>query len=323
MKRLFIAASIAASAMLFGTIFAAAQDWPTKLVKIVVPFAAGATPDVIARLIADDLQTKLNQAFIVENRPGASGNTGTDAVAKAEPDGGTIGVSIGGPLAINTLLFPNLPYDPRKDLTLITLLVTQPSVLAVNTSLGVTDTRALVDVIRRDPGKYSFGSIGAGSLSHLAMEAIALKSGTRLVHVPYPSSPQAVTALLRNDVQMVCLPAISIMPQLKSGAIKVLAVSTAERSSLLPDIPTLKEGGIDIEADAWSGLIAPAGMPAPMTARIGQFVAQAVTTPVVRDKLAAQFMTPIPGTPAEFRARIDADIARWSPVITAAKIKVE
>jgi len=319
MKRAVIAATI----VVFGTILAAAQDWPTKLVKIVVPFAAGATPDVIARLIADDLQTKLNQAFIVENRPGASGNTGTDAVAKAAPDGTTIGVSIGGPLAINTLLFSNLPYDPRKDLTLITLLVTQPSVLAVNTALGVTDTRALIEVIKRDPGKYAFGSIGAGSLSHLAMEAIALKSGTKLVHVPYPSSPQAVTALLRNDVQMVCLPAISIMPQLRSGTIKVLAVSTDERSPLLPDIPTLKEAGIDVEADAWNGLIAPAGISKPMTARIGQLVGQAVTTPVVRDKLAAQYMTPIPGTPAEFRARIDSDIARWSPIIAAAKIKIE
>jgi len=319
MKRSIIAAAILA----LGMICAAAQVWPTKLVKIIVPFAAGATPDVVARLIADDLQTRLNQAFIIENRPGASGNTGTDAVAKAEPDGGTFGVSIGGPLAINTLLFPSLPYDPRKDLTLITLLVTQPSVLAVNASLGVNDTRALIDVIKRNPGKYAFGSIGAGSLSHLAMEAIGLKSGAQLVHVPYASSPQAVTALLRNDVWMVCLPAISIMPQLHSGGIKVLAVSTAEPSPLLPDIPTLKESGIDVEADAWSGLIAPAGIPKAMTARIGQFVAQAVTTPIVRDKLATQFMTPIPGTPAEFRARIDDDIARWSPVIEAAKIKIE
>ena len=313
---------MAAAILALGMICAAAQVWPTKLVKIIVPFAAGATPDVVARLIADDLQTRLNQAFIIENRPGASGNTGTDAVAKAEPDGGTIGLSIGGPLAINTLLFPSLPYDPRKDLTLITLFA-QPSVLAVNASLGVNDTRALIDVIKRNPGKYAFGSIGAGSLSHLTMEAIALKSGTQLVHVPYASSPQAVTALLRNDVQMVCLPAISIMPQLHPGGIKVLAVSTAERSPLLPDIPTLKESGIDVEADAWSALIAPAGIPKAMTARIGQFVAQAVTTPVVRDKLATQFMTPIPGTPAEFRARIDDDIARWSPVIEAAKIKIE
>src|ERR1700746_993936 len=319
MKRIVIAVV----ALALGTVFAAAQDWPTKLVKIIVPFAAGATPDVVARLIADDLQTRLNQDFIVEKRPGASANTGTDPVAKAEPDGGTIGVSIGGPLAINTLLFPSLPYDPRKDLTLITLLVTQPSVLAVNAALGVNDTRALIDVIKRNPGKYAFGSIGAGSLSHLAMEAIALKRGTQLVHVPYASSPQAVTALLRNDVQMVCLPAISIVPQLHSGAIKVLAVSTAERSPLLPDLPTLKEAGIDVEADAWSGFIGAAGIPEAVTAGVRTFFREAVTTPVVRDKLAAQFMTPIPGTPAEFRARIDGDIARWSPVIAAAKIKIE
>jgi tripartite-type tricarboxylate transporter receptor subunit TctC len=181
----------------------------------------------------------------------------------------------------------------------------------------------LLDVIKRDPGKYAFGSIGAGSLSHLAMEAIALKSGAKLVHVPYSSSPQAVTALLRNDVQMVCLPAISIVPQLGSGGLRVLAVSTDERSPLLPDIPTLKEAGIEVEADAWSGLIAPAGIPDAMVARIGRLVSETLGSPVIRDKLAAQLMTPIPGTPAQFRARIDGDITRWSPVIAAAKIKIE
>ena len=202
-------------------------------------------------LIADYLHDKSQVPFIVENKPGASGNTGTDAVAKAAPDGSTIGISIGGPLAINTLLFGNLPYDPKKDLTLITMLVTQPSALAVNTSLGVNTTRELIDLIAHNPGKYAYGSIGTGSLSQLAMEAIALKSGTQLVHVPYSSSPQAMTALIRNDVQMVCLPAISVVPQLSSGKVKILAVTTAERSALLPGIPTLKEAGIDVEADAW------------------------------------------------------------------------
>ena len=239
------------------------------------------------------------------------------------PDGSTIGMSIGGPLAINTLLFGNLPYDPRKDLALITMLVTQPSALAVNASLGVNSARELVDLIRRNPGKYAFGSIGTGSLSHLAMEAIALKSGTQLVHVPYASSPQAMTALIRNDVQMVCLPAISVVPQLGSGAVKILAVSTAERSALLPGIPTLKEAGIDVEADAWMGLIAPAGISDAMVERIGKLVGEAITSRAIREKLTTQLMEPIPGTPAEFRARIDADIARWTPVIEAAKIKIE
>jgi len=314
---------VAALTVLICTLSAVAQDWPAKTVKIIVPFAAGATPDVVARLIADYLQDKLQQTFIVENRPGAGGNTGTDAVAKAEPDGSTIGVSIGGPLAINTLLFSNLPYDPRKDLALITMLVTQPSALAVNVSLGVNTTQELVDLIRRNPAKYAFGSIGAGSLSHLAMEAIALKSGTQLVHVPYASSPQAMTALIRNDVQMVCLPAISVVPQLGSGSIRILAVSTAERSALLPGVPTLKEGGIDVQADAWSGLIAPAGIPDAMVERIGKLVGDALTSRAIREKLTAQLMEPSPGTPAEFRARVDADIARWTPVIEAAKIKID
>jgi tripartite-type tricarboxylate transporter receptor subunit TctC len=319
MKRSLVAGLL----VLLGTFSAAAQDWPAKTVKIIVPFAAGATPDVVARLIADYLQDKLQQTFIVENRSGASGNTGTDAVAKADPDGSTIGVSIGGPLAVNTLLFSNLPYDPKKDLALITMLVTQPSALAVNAGLGVNTTQELIDLIRREPGKYAFGSIGTGSLSHLAMEAIAFKSGTQLVHVPYPSSPQAMTALIRNDVQMVCLPAISVVPQLGSGAIKILAVSTAERSALLPGIPTLKEAGIDVEADAWMGLIAPAGISQPMVARIGKLVGEAVTSRAIREKLTAQLMEPVPDTPAEFRARIDADVARWTPVIEAAKIKID
>src|SRR6202023_1102443 len=252
---------LAALAILFGTLSAFAQDWPTKSVRIIVPFAAGATPDLVARLIADYLHDKLGKPFIVENKPGASGNTGTDAVAKAEPDGSTIGVSIGGPLVINTLLFSSLPYDPKKDLALVTMLVAQPSALAVNASLGVKDTAELIDLIKRNPGKYTYGSIGTGSLSQLALEAIGLKSGTKLVHRPHPASPPAIQAPMRHDAQMVCLPAISVVPQLAGGTIKMLAVSTAGRSALLPDVPTLKEAGIDVQADAWSRLFGAAGVP--------------------------------------------------------------
>jgi len=309
--------------ILASTPYGAAAEWPTRTVRIVVPFAAGSTPDIVARLLADDLKDTVQQPLIIENKPGASGNTGTDAVAKAAPDGLTLGVSIGGPLAINTLLFAKLPYDPRKDLTLITTLVTQPSVVAVNANLGVDNARDLVELIRRNPGKYAFGSIGTGSLSHLAMAAIALRSGTALVHVPFSSSPQAMTALLRNDVQMVCLPAIAVLPQTGSGAVKILAVSTAERSALLPGIPTLKEAGIDVEADAWNGLIAPAGISDATVARIGGLVAAALMSRASRDMLTAQFMEPIPASPSAFRARIDADIARWKPVIEAAKINLD
>src|SRR5215468_11823577 len=202
--------------------------------------------------------------FVVENKPGASGNLGTDIVAKATPDGSTLGVSIGGPLAINTLLFARLPYDPHKDISPVTQLVTQPSVLAINPALGVASVADLVALLKNNPAKYNFASIGNGSLSHLAMEAIAIKAGAELVHVPYTSSPQAVTAVIRNDAQMTCLPAISVTPQAAAGKVKILAVSTAGRSPYLPEVPTLKETGIDVEADAWNGLIAPGGTPAPI-----------------------------------------------------------
>jgi tripartite-type tricarboxylate transporter receptor subunit TctC len=298
------------------------QEWPTRPVKLYVPFGPGSTPDMVARVIADRLAQKLGQPFVVEDKPGASGNLGTDAVAKAEPDGYTLGISIAGPLAINALLFGKLPYDPAKDFSYITMVATQPSALAVNTRLGVSTVAELVELLKRNPGKYNFGSIGNGSVSHLAMEAIALKSGTQIVHVPYTSSPQAMTALLRGDVEMACLPAIAVTPQLASGGVKILAVSTADRSALLPGIPTLREGGVDVEADAWNGLIAPAGTPDAIVAKIAREVAEVITAPEVRDKLATQLMEPIPGTPAEFRARIEADVARWAPVIRAANVRV-
>jgi len=212
------AIAITTAGLLFAAVTAAAQDWPAKTVRIIVPFGPGSTPDMVGRLIADDLQQKLGQPFVIENRPGASANTGTDVVAKAEPDGYTIGISLGGPLAINTLLFAKLPYDPAKDLALITMLTTQPSVLVVNSGLGVSSVGELVELLKKNPGKYNYGSIGNGSLSHLAMEALALKSGTKMVHIPYPGSPQAMTAVLRNDVQMACLPAISVTPHPIHGA---------------------------------------------------------------------------------------------------------
>ena len=216
--------ALALIGVLIGLEPAAAQEWPTKTVKIIVPFGPGSTPDAVARLIGDRLQQKLGQAFVIENKPGASGNLGTDAVAKAEPDGATIGISIGGPLAINTLLFSKLPYDPGKDIAPITQLVTQPSALAINAGLNVNSVSELVELLKREPGKHNFGSIGNGSLSHLAMEAIALKSGVKLVHIPYAGSPQAMTALLRGDVQMACLPAISVTPHVGPGKVKILAV---------------------------------------------------------------------------------------------------
>jgi tripartite-type tricarboxylate transporter receptor subunit TctC len=315
-------AALAIASLLLSFAPACAQTWPGKITRIIVPFGPGSTPDMVARLITDRLAQKLGETFVVENKPGASGNLGTDAVAKAEPDGTTIGISIGGPLAINRLLFSKLPYDPAADIAPITQLVTQPSALVVNADLGVNSVADLVALLRRGPGKYNYGSIGNGSLSHLTMEAIALKSGTKMVHIPYASSPQAMTAVIRGDVQMACLPAISVTPQLASGKVRMLAVSTARRSALLPQMPTLKESGIDVEADAWMGMIAPAKTPEAVIARIHDEVVEAIESPDAREKLAIQLMEPIGNSPVQFRAAIEGEVARWAPIIKAIDLKI-
>lgn len=317
-----IALSIAALALSATPL--TAQVWPTKPVKLVVPFAAGSTPDLVGRVIADELQARHpGISFVVENKPGASGNTGTDYVAKAAPDGATLGISLGGPLAINTLLFSKLPYNPAKDIAPITMLTALPSVLVVPSALDVSTVSDFVALLKKDAGQISYGSIGAGSLSQLCMEAIGLKAGGgKMVHVPYGGSPQVVTALIRGDVQAACLPAIAVTPQLSSGTVKILAVSTAQRSAFLPDIPTLKESGIDVESDAWNALIAPAGTSPAIIADINRDVGEALRKPGVRDKLRAQLIEPMPSTPEELRARMDAEKLLWADVIKAADIRI-
>ncbi len=214
-------------------------------------------------------------------------------------------------------LFSKLPYDPGTDIEAVSQLVTQASILAVNPSLGVNSVAELVALLKKEPGKYNFASIGNGSLSHLAMEALAIKAGAKLVHVPYQGSPAAITSVIRGDTQMACLPAISVTPQAAEGKVKMLAVSTATRSTFLPDVPTLKESGIDVEADAWNGLIAPAGTPKEIIDAINHDVVEIVRSQPVREKLATQLMEPVGSSPKEFRAKIDGEIARWKPVIEA------
>ena len=309
-------------AMLAGIEPGAAQVWPTKSVRIVVPFAPGATPDIVARLLAERLQAKLNQTFVIENKPGASGNLGTEAVVRAEPDGATIGVSIVGPLALNTLLFSKLSYDPFSELALISRIVDQPSVLAVNADVPVRSTAELIALIKRQSDKLNYGSIGNGSLSHLAMEAIAMVSGTTIVHIPFPGSPQAMTALIRGDVQIACLPAAAVVSQVPTGRIRMLAVTSQQRSALLPDLPTLKETGVDVEANAWIGLIAPVKTPEPMVAAVSREVAEALRDPAIGEKLKALYMEPLGTAPAEFKAHVDSEMKRWAPVIKAREIRI-
>jgi tripartite-type tricarboxylate transporter receptor subunit TctC len=298
--------------------------WPPKLVKIVVPFAPGSTPDLVGRVIADSLQARHpGVSIVVENKPGASGNIGTDAVAKAAPDGATLGISLGGPLAINTLLFARLPYDPERDIAPVTLLTQLPSVLAVPAGLGVGSVAEFVARLKASKASLAYASIGVGSLSQLCMEAIAQNAGASMVHIPYAGSPNAVTALIRGDVQAACLPAIAVTPHLASGAVKILAVSTATRSRFLPEVPTLKESGIDVQSDAWNALIAPGGTPAGLVDAINAEVVQTLGEPAVVEKLKTQLIAPAPSTPRELRDRIAAEKLLWDDVIRASKIRID
>ena len=204
----------------------------------------------------------------------------------------------------------------------MTMLTTLPSALVVPASLGVNTVAEFLALLKKDPTKITYGSIGAGSLSQLTMEAIGVKAGAKMVHVPYGGSPAAVTAIIRGDVQVACLPASAIVPQLGEGKIKVLAVSTAKRSPYLPDVPTLKESGIDVESDAWNALIAPAGTPPAMIAQINAEVRKALDNPTVKEKLKVQLIDPAPSTPEELRARIAAEKKLWADVIKAADVKI-
>jgi tripartite-type tricarboxylate transporter receptor subunit TctC len=311
-------------ALLWLPAVAQAQDWPPKTVRIVVPFAPGSTPDMVGRVLADSLQARHpGSSFVVENKPGASGNIGTDAVAKAAPDGATLGISLGGPLAINTLLFAKLPYNPDTDVAPITLLTQLPSVLAVPASLGVSTVAEFVAKLKSDSKGLAYGSIGAGSLSQLCMEAIGQKAGATMVHIPYAGSPNAVTALIRGDVQAACLPAIAVTPQLASGAVKILAVSTPVRSPFLPEVPTLKESGIDVQSDAWNGLIAPGGTPPSIIATVNAEVRKTLGESAVIDKLKIQLIAPAPSSPEEMRRKMTDEKALWADVIRAANIRIE
>jgi tripartite-type tricarboxylate transporter receptor subunit TctC len=309
-------AAFAAFLLLSFSLVARADDWPTGPVHLVVPFGPGSTPDIVARVVADKLSPRIGKSVIVENKTGAAGNIGTAAVAHAPPDGQTIGLSIAGPLGVNSMLFKQLPYDPRRDLEPITIAATQPSVLVVSPKLGVASTQQLLDLLRKEPGKLNYASMGAGTISHLAMEALAARSGTQIVHVPYSGSGPAVLALLSGDAQVACLPAAAVIPQIRAGKLKALAVATAKRSAILPDLPTLGEAGLkDVYAEAWMGFVVPAKTPQPVVERLEREITSILREPDVRAKLAQQSMDVVADTPSEMRATLDSDMARWKPII--------
>jgi tripartite-type tricarboxylate transporter receptor subunit TctC len=322
-RKTFLGGLLAAS-LLAITSLAGAEDWPARPVHVIVAFAPGSTPDVVARMVSERLAVRIGKPVIVENKPGAAGNIGTDAVAKAAPDGYTLGVTISGPLAANTLLFKKLPYNPQTDLELLSIAATQPSVLVVALGVDAGDMPALLTRLRSNQGRFNYASMGTGSISHLAMAAVASRSGSDIVHVPYAGSGQAVTSLLAGDTQMAVLPAAAVMPHVRAGKLKALAVATAKRSSVLPDLPTLAESGLPgVEGDAWMGFIAPARTPPAILAKLQAEISQIMKSGDMKEKLHGQLMEPVGGTSAEFRATVQADLSRWQPVISKNNITLD
>ncbi|WP_374666971.1 Bug family tripartite tricarboxylate transporter substrate binding protein [Ramlibacter sp.] len=316
----------AAPAALLAAPWTAARaqgEYPARPIRLVVPFAAGSTPDVFARVVSEKASQGLKQPIVIENRAGAGGNVGTDAVAKAAPDGYTIGASITGPLVNNTVLYKRLPYDPFKDLTPITFGVHQANVLAVSPSLGVNTLKELMELLRRNPGKYNYASIGLGSLSHLSVELLKSLTNSFVVHIPYASSPAAVTSVLQGDTHIISLAPLAVMPQVNAGKLKALGVSTAKRVPQLPNIPTFREGGLPMDGSAWIGLVAPGATPAPIVDRLNREFVAAMRDPAVNDKLKAQYMDAEPGTPQQFAAFMQAELAKWGPVIKRSGAVIE
>ena len=312
MKKLLIALSLA----LASGLAAAADTWPAKPVRVIVPFPPGSSPDLVARMLTDKLAQALGQPVIVENKPGAGGNLGTGLVAKAEPDGYTLALSIPGPLAVNTVLYKKMEYDPFKELAPITLVAQSPNVLIVNPSLGVNSVREFIDYVKARPGKLNYGSIGNGSASHLTMELLKMQAGIDIVHVPYPGSPQVNTAILANQVQAGFVVPATAMPLAQAGRLKVLAVTSSVRSAVVPELPTVAEAGFaGFESSAWLGMVAPAKTPKPVIDRLSRELVAIIRSQDVREKMHRIYFQPVGTAPEGLSIQMRAERDRWAKVI--------
>jgi len=307
-----------------GTVALAQANWPNRPVKLVVPYGPGSSPDVIARIISEKLAPRLGQPVIIENRVGAGGNTGTGAVAKAAGDGYTFVISTNGPLVYNTVLYKKLSYDPFTELRPVVLAGGQSNVCAVRSDTGINTLTDLVNAMRSKPGQFNFSSTGIGSLSQLGVELLKVKTDTFAVHIPYVSSPLAIMAVLQGDVQFACVPAVAVLPQVKAGKMRALAVSTAKRSQFLPDVPTMKEAGFTgIENVAWMAVMAPASTPSDIVQRVNQEINAILAMPDVKEKLYGQYMEPIGGTESELKSFMLQELRVMSPVIKRTGVTID
>ena len=302
--------------------------WPSKPVRIVVPFAPAGTTDILARALAPELSRAFGQPFVIENKPGAGGNLGADLVAKSN-DGHTLLMGTVGTHAINPALYPKMPYDHVKDFVPVTLVAGVPNVLVMNPAraeaMGIKSVPDLIRYARANPGKLNMASSGNGTSIHLAGELFKTMTGTFMVHFPYRGSGPALLDLIGGNMDLMFDNLPSAMPQIKAGKLKALAVTSAERSAAVPDLPTVAEAGPlkGYEASSWFGLLAPAGTPADVVSRLQQETAKALGSPALKERLLAQGAIPSGMSPADFAKMIAAETKKWAEVVKASGAKVD
>jgi tripartite-type tricarboxylate transporter receptor subunit TctC len=302
---------------------AVAQNFPDHPIRLIVPFPAGGPNDIIARVIGQRMQELLKQPVLIDNRGGQGGVLGTDAVAKAKPDGYTIAISSAGALAISPSM-EKVAYDSQKDLQAITLVATIPEMLVVASNVPAKDMNELIALAKAQPGKLNFASSGPGSLPHLAGELLKLTAKIDIVHVPYRGAAPAVNDMLGQQVQMVFLDLPIILPQIEAGKLKPIAIGSAERAPTAKDVPTTAEAGMpDLRIENWYGMVAPAGTPAPIIAILNKCAVEAMHDPQVKEKLAIQGATLIGDSPEHFHEFIGTETAKWAKVIKEAGLTTE
>jgi tripartite-type tricarboxylate transporter receptor subunit TctC len=314
-----------ACALLLTASMALAQNFPQHPVRLIVPYPPGSGTDIAARVLGQKLTESWGQQVIVENRPGAGAIIGVDAVAKAAPDGYTIGIADTGPLAINPALYPKLPYNPVRDFAPVTLVAKLPFMLVVNPALPVNNVAELVALAKKEPGKINYASVGNGSAVHLATELFKTRAGINLTHIPYKGSAPALQGVLGGEAPVMFVNLLSAMPLVKAGKLRALAAAPATRIGALPDLPTIAEAGVPgYQFEAWFGVIAPAGTPKAIVDKLNQDLRRAIALPEVRDVLFNQGgMEPVGSTVESFANLIPVEVERWGKLVRETGAKVE
>jgi tripartite-type tricarboxylate transporter receptor subunit TctC len=313
MRRSFSLA-LALALMLLGP--AHAQNaWPAKPIRLIVGFAAGGSTDVTARIIAQALSDRLGQPVVVENRGGAGGNIGADAVAKADPDGYTLLMATSSTFAANPNLYKTLPFDVQKDFAPITVTAFIPNLLVVNPSVPANNVADFIAYLKANPDKLNFASAGNGTSQHLSGELFNSLAGVRMMHVAYRGGAPAVSDLLGGQVQVIFAPLVEVIQQVRAEKLKALGITTAKRSPLLPEVPTILESLPGYEVALWNGLLAPAKTPPDIIDKVNRATIEALRSPEVKAKLAEQGSEPVGNTPAEFKAFIDSELVKWRRLV--------